>query len=59
VQILLYVLILLENRVEGFDVVVIIMLVCILTVNCFNASLRSIFDVSLFPARVQERLGRD
>jgi hypothetical protein len=52
VQILLYVLILLENKVDGFDVVVILMLLCILPVNHFNASLFSIFDVSLFPAGV-------
>lgn len=44
--------ILLENKVEGSDVVVILMLLCILPVNYFNASLHSRFDVSLFPAGV-------
>jgi hypothetical protein len=38
VPILLYVLIVLDNKVEGFDVVVILMLLCILPVNHFNAS---------------------
>ena len=38
VPILLYALILLDNKVEGFGVVVILMLLCILPVNHFNAS---------------------